>query len=135
VASIRALAEFCERREQLNAEGTAFVSYVREAFVSQAAESVRVTFDRAIAGHPYDPRMGLTVPHDEAMVKVSGVVLELKYNGRRPSWIHDLIMCFGLQRQSFPKYVYAMDALRLDRHKMGAGAGHTNSRFIAPVMG
>ena len=63
-ASVRALDEFCQRREQLKAEGTIFVSYMREAFVSQAAESARVTFDREIAGHPYDPRMGLTVPDD-----------------------------------------------------------------------
>jgi hypothetical protein len=119
-ASIRALDEFCQRREQLKAEGVAFVSYIREAFVSQSAESVRVTFDREIAGRPYDPRMGLTIPDDEAMVKVNGVVLELKYNGRRPSWMHDLIMSYGLQRLSFPKYVYAMDVLGFDAHRTGA---------------
>jgi hypothetical protein len=119
-ASVRALEEFCQRREQLNAEGSAFVSYIREAFVSQSAESVRVTFDRDIAGRPYDPRLGLTVPDDEALVKVDGVVLELKYNGRRPGWMHDLIMSYGLQRLSFPKYVYAMDALGFDRHRTGA---------------
>jgi VTC domain len=133
-ASIRALAEFYQRREQLKAEGSVFVSYIREAFVSQAAESARVTFDREIAGHPYDPRMGLTVPDDEAMVKASGVVLELKYNGRRPSWMHDLITSFALQRLSFPKYVYATDALGFDPHKTGAAAGYTNCRFISPVM-
>jgi hypothetical protein len=123
VASNRALSEFCRRREQLKAEGAAFVSYIREAFVSQAAESVRVTFDRDIAGHHYDPRMGLTVPDDEATVKVNGVVLELKYNGRAPRWILDLIMSFGLQRLSFPKYVYAMDALGVDPHGIGATFG------------
>jgi hypothetical protein len=120
VASVRALEEFCRRREQLNADGSVFVSYIREAFVSQSAESVRVTFDREIAGRPYDPRMGLTVPDDEAMVKVNGVVLELKYNGRKPGWMQDLIMSYGLQRLSFPKYVYAMDALGCDRHRNGA---------------
>jgi hypothetical protein len=122
-ASIRALDEFCQRREQLKAEGVAFVSYIREAFVSQSAESVRVTFDREIAGRPYDPRMGLTVRDDEAMVKVNGVVLELKYNGRRPGWMHDLVTSFGLQRLSFPKYVYAMDALGFDPHTIGGRLG------------
>jgi hypothetical protein len=120
VASARALAEFWRRREQLRAEGTACVSYIREAFVSQSAESVRVTFDREIAGRPYEPRAGLTVPEDEAMVKANGVVLELKYNGRAPRWIHDLITSFGLQRLSFPKYVYAMNAMGFDPHKNDA---------------
>ena len=36
-ASVRALAEFSDRRERLCAEGTAFVSYRREAYVSHAA--------------------------------------------------------------------------------------------------
>jgi hypothetical protein len=123
VASMRAFAEFCQRREQLKAEGAAFVSYIREAFVSQTAESVRVTFDREIAGRPYDPRTGLTVPDDESMIKVNGVVLELKYNGRAPRWMHDLVTTFGLQRLSFPKYVYAMDALGYDPHRIGAKLG------------
>jgi hypothetical protein len=123
VASMRALHEFCRRREELKAEGAAFVSYIREAFVSQSAESVRVTFDREIAGRPYDPRAGLTVPDDESMVKVNGVVLELKYNGRAPRWMHDLVTSFGLQRLSFPKYVYAMDALGYDPHGIGSTLG------------
>jgi hypothetical protein len=123
VVSARALEEFCQRREQLKAEGTAFVSYIREAFVSRSAESVRVTFDREIAGRPYDPRAGLTVPEDEAKVKVNGVVVELKYNGRAPRWMHDLVTSFGLQRLSFPKYVYAMNAMGFDPRRNGAMLG------------
>lgn len=120
VASMRAFAEFCQRREQMKAEGAAFVSYIREAFVSQTAESVRVTFDREIAGHPYDPRAGLAIPEGEAVVKVNGVVLELKYNGRQPRWMHDLVTAFGLQRLSFPKYVYAVDALGFSPQQIGS---------------
>ncbi|HJQ80680.1 MAG TPA: polyphosphate polymerase domain-containing protein [Lacipirellulaceae bacterium] len=115
--SARALAEFCECRDRLHAVGTAFISYRREAYVSRSAESVRVTFDRQIAGHPYHPDMGLTVPLDEAFVVVDGAVLELKYNGRAPRWMHDLITHFGLQRRSFPKYVFGVDALGI-RPKM-----------------
>jgi len=110
-ASIRALDEFCECRDRLHAVGTAFVTYRREAFVSRMAESVRVTFDRQIAGHPYRPGDGLTLPPDEAFVVVDGAVLELKYNGRAPRWMHDLVTSFGLQRRSFPKYVFGVDAL------------------------
>jgi VTC domain len=112
-ASARALAEFCQCRDRLHAAGSAFISYRREAYVSPTAESVRVTFDRQIAGHPYYPEMGLIVPTDEAFVVVDGAVLELKYNGRAPRWMHDLVTHFGLQRRSFPKYVFGVDALRV----------------------
>jgi hypothetical protein len=110
-ASTRALDEFCQRRERLHADGAAFVSYRREAFVSPTAEAVRVTFDREIAGHRYYPGDGLHLPEEKALVPEKGVVLELKYNGRAPRWMHDLVTTFGLQRLSFPKYVYAVDAL------------------------
>jgi len=111
--SMRALTEFCECRDRLHASGTAFIAYRREAFVSPSAEAVRVTFDRQIAGLPYHPGDGLTLPPDEAFVPVNGAVLELKYNGRAPQWMHDLITSFGLQRRSFPKYVFGVDALRV----------------------
>jgi hypothetical protein len=109
--SRRALAEFCERRERLHADGSAFVSYRREAFVSPTAEAVRVTFDRSIAGHHYFRGNGLDLPDEKSDIPEKGVVLELKYNGRAPRWMHDLVTSFGLQRTSFPKYVYAVDAL------------------------
>lgn len=124
-ASRRALAEFCECRERLHAEPTAFISYRRIAYVSRTAESVRVTFDRQIAGHPYHADMGLSVPQQDAFVVVDGAVLELKYNGRAPRWMHDLITSFGLQRRSFPKYVYGVDALR-----MKPGMRHAVARSV-----
>jgi hypothetical protein len=109
--SRRALTEFCERRERLHACGAAFVSYFREAFVSPTAEAVRVTLDRKIAGHRWYREAGLNLPEEKADIPEKGVVLELKYNGRAPRWMHDLVTSFGLQRLSFPKYVYAVDAL------------------------
>jgi SPX domain protein involved in polyphosphate accumulation len=140
--SARALAEFCECRDRLHAVGTAFISYRREAYVSPSAESVRVTFDRQIAGHPYHPDMGLTVPIDEAFVVVDGAVLELKYNGRAPRWMHDLVTHFALQRRSFPKYVFGVDALKMRKNAVGAqslpipkGEGaETSAREIAGGM-
>lgn len=110
-ASVLALAEFCDRRERMSAEGTAFVSYRREAYVSHAVDGERVTFDRQVVGHEYRPGQGLNILDDEAPVAEKGVVLELKYNGGIPYWMHDLISSFGLQRISYPKYVYCVDAL------------------------
>jgi VTC domain len=111
--SLRALAEFCDCCQRLRAEGTAFVHYRREAYVSTSAESERVTFDRDVAGHRYHPGGGLTLPKEAPATAANGVVLELKYNSRAPRWMHDLVQSFGLQRRSVPKYVRAVDALKI----------------------
>lgn len=111
-ASYRAIAEFCDSRERLQAGGIAFVDYRREAFVSSVAENVRATFDRQIAGHSYRPGSGLTLEGSPTPIASKGVVFELKYNGRAPRWMHDLANSFNLQRLSFPKYVHCLDAMQ-----------------------
>jgi hypothetical protein len=111
--SLRALSEFCEAQARLHAEGVAFVDYRREAYVSNSAEGVRVTFDRHVEGHCYHADIGLTPFGEARAVMRRGVVLELKYNGRAPRWMHDLITSFNLQRKSIPKYVLSVDALNL----------------------
>jgi VTC domain len=122
-ASHRALAEFCACRDRLNADGVAFVDYHREAWVSKSAEGVRVTFDRNVVGHRFQHGAGLAPPADQSPAVTKGVVLELKYNGRAPRWMHDLVTAFSLQRLSFPKYVYCVDALGLDPDRESAGLG------------
>ena len=115
-ASHRAITEFCKCCESLSAVGVAFINYLREAFVSLSAESVRVTFDRHIVGHRYLSGYGLEAPEESSPPVTRGVVLELKYNGRAPRWMHDLVTSMSLQRQSFPKYLHCVDALRIDSH-------------------
>lgn len=128
--SLRALAEFCETQLRLNADGMAFVDYRREAFVSNSAEGVRVTFDRHIAGHRYRAESGLTPSGDAVAILRRGVVLELKYNGRAPRWMHDLITSFNLQRKSVPKYVLTVDALGVGPMKEAALSGVQRHEFV-----
>lgn len=109
----RALDEFCDCKQMHDADGMAFVDYRRIAYVSPTADNTRVTFDRHLVARPYSPGQGLAAPPEAAPVDVRGVVLELKYNGRAPRWMHDLVQSFHLQRCSFPKYVYCADALDL----------------------
>jgi SPX domain protein involved in polyphosphate accumulation len=111
-ATVRALDEFCNRRERMRLEGAAYVCYQREAYVSREAESLRVTFDRQIVGQPYHSDCSLAVSDQIAPIEPKGVVLELKYNGRIPYWMHDLVRSFRLDRTPFSKYVYCTDALR-----------------------
>jgi hypothetical protein len=118
-ASHRALEEFRQSFERSNMLGVAFVDYRREAFVSRTAESVRVTFDRHVTGLKYYPGCGLRTPEDRSRAVTRGVVLELKYNGRAPRWMHDLVTTFGLERQPFAKYVLCVDALQIDPNYAG----------------
>lgn len=118
-ASHRALEEFSRCCERLSAVGVAFVDYQREAFVSQSAESVRVTFDRRIVGHRYYPGCGLETPIEHSLPVTRGVLLELKYNGRAPRWMHDVVTTFNLQRMAFAKYVHCVDALKIDLNYTG----------------
>jgi VTC domain len=111
--SARALAEFCAFQLRLGASGTAFVSYWREAYVLPHAEGARVTFDRQIVSRPYDPGRGLAMPAAGEVVSRHHVVLELKYIGRAPGWMKDLVNSYNLERVSYPKYVYSIDALKL----------------------
>lgn len=118
-ASHRALEEFSRCCTRLSAIGIAFVNYKREAFVSQSAESVRVTFDRNVVGHGYYPGCGLETPVEHSPPVTRGVLLELKYNGRAPRWMHDVVTTFSLQRMSFAKYVRCVDALKIDLNSAG----------------
>jgi len=117
----RAISEFCDCRERLQAGGVVFVNYHREAFVSSVAENVRATFDRQIAGGRYCPGGGLAIQGDTTPIPGKGVVFELKYNGRAPRWMHDLVNSLGLQRQSFAKYVHCVDAVKAASAPFAAG--------------
>lgn len=110
---IGALGEFCALHDRWSAAGSAFVSYQREAYVLPHAEGARVTLDRDIVSRAYDPRGGLTLPNQGETVSGNYAVLELKYKGRAPGWMKDLVRSFGLVLGPYPKYVHSVDALRL----------------------
>jgi SPX domain protein involved in polyphosphate accumulation len=111
-AAVRALDQFSDRRERMRLEGAVFACYQREAYVSRAADNVRVTFDRQIIGQTYQHDCSLALSPQQAPISAMGVVLELKYSDRIPAWMHDLISSFRLERVPFSKYVYCTDAVR-----------------------
>ena len=106
-----ALERFCHLVEELGAQPAAYVSYVREAYVSPGSDQLRVTFDRQIRGATFDRRMGLSPPTTGVAANVHGVVLELKFVDRFPHWMRDLVWAFSLQRRSMAKYVHGVEAL------------------------
>lgn len=106
-----ALARFCELCDVVQAHGSVFVSYRREAYVHPAAATLRVTFDRQLVGAPYREGDRLAVTSKFHRAAIAGVILELKYQGRFPGWMGRLVQTFDLQRRSVPKYVECFDVL------------------------
>lgn len=114
-----ALERFCRLVQELSARPAAYVSYLREAYVSPNSDQLRVTFDRGLRGAVFDGRRGLTPPLTGVPVLLNGVVLELKFVDRFPAWMRELVQAFDLQRRSVAKYVYCVEAL-----KLGTGPWH-----------
>jgi len=106
-----ALQRFCHLKSLVGAEGRAFVSYVREAYVSPNSDHIRVTFDRNLMGAHY--RSAFNLPHmrERCHPNVGGVILELKYTERFPPWLRDMVRMFDLERRSMAKYVVCVRTL------------------------
>ena len=118
--ALYALRRFFEMTNEIQAVGAAFVSYLREAYISTVSNSARVTFDRCIIARPY--RRSIVMPQDalewprfdyhQRELILDPVVLELKFTDRFPHWMHDLVATFNLRRGSCAKYVNSVAGLR-----------------------
>lgn len=105
------LRRFCDLRNQLQARGTAIVTYDREAYVTPDSDSVRVTFDRKIRTVPWVGEFRASDRNDWTYPPIHGAVLELKFTERFPVWMRNLVRVFNLQRGSMPKYVECVTSL------------------------
>lgn len=105
------------------AEPKVLVASRREAFVSRVrGHDVRMTIDREIAYQPAhgrelvaDPRRW--IPLDGLRGRrppygVSRALVELKFLGAAPSWMVEMVARLDMRRESFSKYIAAIDHLR-----------------------
>jgi hypothetical protein len=101
---LAALQRFSELMMGVQARPKTHVAYSREAWVSLADNSVRVTIDRDVRSQP-EPTLRLSTEINGAIsVFGSQAILEIKYTGRFPNWFKELVRVFDLQRCSAPKY-------------------------------
>ena len=91
----------------------AYVSYLREAYVTAHDNSVRVTFDRLIHGTPFDGKFDMndSAPEQQAYPDIGGIVLELKFTDRFPNWLRQMA-------QAMAKYVKCVEALFHQRPRL-----------------
>ena len=116
-----ALRQFCSMRNVLDANRGILVSYLREAYVTPHDDSVRLTFDREVSSGRFDEHLRINRLEERFQPRVEGVILELKFTDRFPSWMHDLVHEFNLQRTTMAKYVAC--AVSLDSLTRGLLAG------------
>ena len=112
-----ALTHFCHLRHSVNAGGRTIVGYTREAWNAPHNDDLRITFDRLVAGSWFDG----TLPIDEALrddrrwvyppIENGQAILELKFTGRYPLWMRELVACFDLYRMPMAKYVTCVQAM------------------------
>jgi len=111
-------------RQSIGATPQALVRYEREAFESTDPGRLRVTFDRHLhtkITHKWNVQVGGTNWHP---VYTGLVVLEIKFNGRYPSWLHSVIRRYQLQATSVSKYTMALHAgLPAANGMLAAGGG------------
>ncbi len=97
-------------RRMLAARPQALVRYRREAFENTGPSRVRVTFDHDLCSCITD-RWHVTVQGGTwRRVLADQVVMEIKFDGRFPGWIQDLVHRFQLHAMSVSKYCLALHA-------------------------
>lgn len=90
---------------QIQAKPKVHVSYLREAWMRNGDNSVRVTMDRSVVTEPVNQLKFSNDMTNPESVFGNIVILELKFTNRFPHWFQTLVQTFGLRQQSAAKYV------------------------------
>ncbi len=99
-----ALQRFSQFLKEYKAVPKAHVHYLREAWVSQHDNSLRVTFDRNVLISP-EPTARLGTDHiNPTCVFGKDVILEFKFTGRFPDFLRECTRIFGLTTTTAAKY-------------------------------
>lgn len=113
------IADFVQLVRGLALKPVVVVRYDREPFAGRYDQNTRLTFDRLLRVRP---ATGLVVGGDDSAFRCvdyaalfdqprSQVIVELKFDGRPPLWMQDLVYRFDLLRSSFSKYAAGVDVL------------------------
>ena len=113
---LAALQEFCRLMADLQASPKTHVAYLREAWVSEHDNSVRVTMDREVSSAPHSTPDISTRMENLVMPFEPDVILEIKFTTRYPDWLRQLVEGFGVMQCGAAKYVEGVTTL--GEHKL-----------------
>ena len=123
-----ALQRFCELMTKLQARPKVHVGYLREAWLPHDGNSVRITMDRNVRDDPEPTARLSTQMKNPVLVFGNSVILEIKFTGRYPRWLADMVRTFGLRQSSAAKYVDG-----IGRMSDVWGGGHS-SEFVSKLL-
>jgi hypothetical protein len=131
---LAALQRFHELMAHNQATPQTHVAYLREAWVSEHDNSVRVTFDRQVRSAPHAGWEISTSMGDSVLPWGELVILEIKFTGRFPNWFSEMVRNFEVMQCGVAKYaegVALLDAqARLETVAARAVHSEETSRFL-----
>ncbi len=112
---LAALQNFCRLMQQNWATPKTHVNYQREAWMSPADNSVRVTFDREVRINPHFEPLITTAMEQPVLPWGAQVILELKFTGRFPNWFLEMVRVFHVMQCGVAKYAEGVAVLGDER--------------------
>jgi hypothetical protein len=108
-------AKFRSLIETYHLRASAQTYYQREAYESPHGDGLRVTLDSNLVGlHPGERlTTKLLLDRSRSLMADTLFVLEIKSNNVLPRWVHDGIIACELEQKTIPKYVTAVNVLKL----------------------
>jgi len=90
----------------IRAKPAVLIRYIRQAYEGGSENKVRVTFDRELAYNITNlPEVRLGGGGwQRNPFTTGGVILEIKFTGRYPIWLSQMVKYFNLRQQSISKY-------------------------------
>ena len=98
------LEQFRLYTNSINAGPVIRVRYMRHAYEDDSQTRVRVTFDRQLAFNVSSVPDVLFTGEGWQRHPIKGVILEIKFIGRYPAWLNQMVKCFDLHQWSLSKY-------------------------------
>ena len=93
----------------INAAPVIKIRYMREAYEGDSHNRVRVTFDRQLAFKAGNTSDVLFNGHRWQHHPGSSVIVETKFTGHYPAWLHQMVRSFDLRQQSMSKYARSIE--------------------------
>lgn len=107
------LSEFIFEAIKNRLRSNLWVNYKRTAFQSKRYPSLRITFDDDVISIPADDGFSFNLSSLPRRLFKDASILEIKYNGTLPFWVHDIIQRYNLFREPISKYCNAVERLLL----------------------
>jgi len=109
-------ARFHSLLETYHLRASAQTYYQREAYAAPEIDGLRVTLDSNLVGlHPGERLTSeLLMDRRRSLMPDTLFILEIKSNTVLPRWVHDGIIACELEQKTIPKYVTAVDVLKLE---------------------